>query len=204
MISRLFPNPAERNPEIGCTVLAEPFFWPESAWISNPPGWAGSIMRGRYYDTQLSDGAELWRSVQERLAGIRAGAATSVAEESEGRYGEPALVKPRLGQGAFRVLVTEAYKRRCAMTGENTLPVLEAAHILPFAEQGPHRISNGLLLRSDFHKLIDLGLVTVTADSKLEVSRRILDEWFNGKAYYRLRCDTLANTPDKPAFPQAR
>ena len=48
---------------------------------------------------------------------------------AEHRYGKPILVQPRLGQGAFRLLVTDAYQRRCAVTGERTLPVLDAAHI---------------------------------------------------------------------------
>jgi hypothetical protein len=40
-------------------------------------------------------------------------------EAEPGRtFGEPILVRPRLGQGAFRVLVTETYERRCAITGE--------------------------------------------------------------------------------------
>ena len=111
------------------------------------------------------------------------------------RYGAPALVKPRLGQGAFRVLVTDAYRRRCALTGESTLPVLEAAHILPFAESGPNDVANGLLLRSDFHKLFDLGMITVTPELRVEVSPRIREEWFNGKAYYRLHGQELANLP---------
>ena len=200
MLRRLSSTPTVRDPEIGCTVLAEPFFWPEPAWIPDPPGWAGSIMRGRYYDTEQPDGAELWSSVQERLAGTTDITAMSLAEESESRYGEPVLVKPRLGQGGFRILVTDAYRRRCAITGENTLPVLEAAHILPFSEQGPHRVSNGLLLRSDFHKLFDLGFVTITTDLKIEVSRRIREEWFNGKAYYRLHGESVANVPENVAL----
>ena len=44
-------------------------------------------------------------------------------------YGDPVLVRPRLGQGTFRVLVTDNYRRRCAVTGEKALPVLDAAHI---------------------------------------------------------------------------
>ena len=62
------------------------------------------------------------------------------------RYGEPVLIWPRLGQGAFRVSVTQVYDRRCAVTRERTLPILEAAHIRPFAEGGPHEVTNGLLL----------------------------------------------------------
>jgi putative restriction endonuclease len=105
---------------------------------------------------------------------------------------------PRLGQGGFRIVVTEAYGRRCAITGEKTLPVLEAAHILPFSENGPNEVSNGLLLRADFHKLFDTGLVTVTPDLHIQVSSRIKEDWFNGKAYYRLHGKPLATIPNDP------
>jgi putative restriction endonuclease len=70
------------------------------------------------------------------------------------------------------------------VTGEKTLPVLEAAHIKPYAVQGPHRVANGLLLRSDLHKLFDLGYVTVTPELRLEVSARLREEWHNGREYY--------------------
>ena len=61
-----------------------------------------------------------------------------------------------------------------------------------------HEISNGLLLRSDFHKLFDIGLVTVTPTYRIEVGSRIKEEWFNGKSYYRLHGKTLATLPDRP------
>ena len=48
------------------------------------------------------------------------------------------LPGPRLGQGGFRVLVTDTYRRRCAVTGERTLPVLQAAHIRPVTAGGLH------------------------------------------------------------------
>lgn len=201
MIRRLISDPSVRDPEIGCTVLSEPFFWPRELWISEPSGFAGSIVRGRYYDTNEPEEANLWNQVQKRLDSREvwrqrhlAAEPSPIAEPLE-RYGTPALVKPRLGQGAFRVVVTDAYRRRCALTGESTLPVLEAAHILPFAEGGPHDVSNGLFLRSDFHKLFDLGMVTVTPDFRVEVSPRIREDWFNGKAYYRLHGLPLTNLP---------
>jgi putative restriction endonuclease len=65
------------------------------------------------------------------------------------RFGEPRLVKPRLGQGAFRILVTDIYDRKCAITQERTLPALEAAHIRPYIDGGAHEARNGLLLRRD-------------------------------------------------------
>lgn len=199
LIRPLTPDPRARDPEIGCTVLAEPFFWPDEIWIKDPVGWSGNIVRGRNYDTSEQDGVTLWLEVQSRIALNEAKAVGGVSEVKSG-YGDAILVKPRLGQGAFRVLVTDAYRRQCAVTGERTLPVLEAAHILPFAKQGPHHVSNGLLLRSDFHKLFDLGYVTVNPDLRVEISPRIKEEWFNGKAYYRLDGQPLATVPTESEF----
>ena len=191
MLRRLVADPTQADPVIGCTVLSEPFFWPESQWIADPAGWSGSIVRGRYYDTGQADGDALWRLVDERVQFGHA------KEGAPSRYGEAVMTKPRLGQGGFRVVVTDAYRRRCAITGESTLPVLEAAHILPFAENGPHETSNGLLLRSDFHKLFDMGLVTITPSYQIEVSSRIKEEWFNGKTYYALHGQKLKSIPEQ-------
>lgn len=189
MIRKLTESPTNADPSLGCTVLSDVFFWAKEDWISEPAGWSGNIVRGRYFDSDENLGGQLWRQVQLRLL-------RDLVKEGNGdRYSEPCLVSPRLGQGAFRVLVTDAYGRRCAITGESTLPVLEAAHILPYAENGPHLVSNGLLLRSDFHKLFDLGLITITPDLKVEISSRIREEFFNGKAYYRLNGQRLANLP---------
>jgi putative restriction endonuclease len=66
---------------------------------------------------------------------------------------------------------------------------------LPFAENGPHDITNGLLLRADFHKLFDLGFITVTPKLNVEVSPKIREEWFNGKVYYRLHGQRVVNLP---------
>jgi putative restriction endonuclease len=197
IIRPLLPNPDARDPDIGCTVLTEPFFWTKERWIANPPGWSPNIVRGRTYDSASPDGERLWELVKERVSSLMATLVPTEAHEPAARYGEPILAKRRIGQGAFRVLVTDAYARRCAITGEKTLPVLEAAHIKPFARSGPNSISNGLLLRSDFHKLFDLGYVTVTPDFRIQVSPRIKSEWFNGEAYYRLQGKQLAAMPER-------
>lgn len=95
-------------------------------------------------------------------------------------------MRPRLGQGSFRILVTDAYDRRCAVTGERVLPVLQAAHIRPSAAGGEHRVDNGLLPRSDLHTLFDRGYLTVTPELRLEVSRRIREDFENGRHYCAL------------------
>src|SRR3546814_20543049 len=86
------------------------------------------------------------------------------------------------------------------MTGETTLPVLEAAHIQSYADEGTHQVSNGLLLRSDFPKLFDAGLVTVEPDYRIRISRRIRDPYVNGKAYYRLHGQQLAGLPAESRY----
>ena len=192
---------------IGCQVISSPVFLPKEDWLAEPPGWSSNIVRGKMYDTNEADGAEIWSSIGARLA-LRHSPLVGEAIDQEGvsiletastdRYGAEALIRPRLGQGAFRLLLTDVYKRRCAITGESTLPVLEAAHIVPYSERGGHELWNGLLLRADFHKLFDAGLVGVSPDLKVRVSPRIRDTWFNGKAYYRLDDQPLAVLPDDP------
>jgi putative restriction endonuclease len=182
----------EPDPTIGCSILAEPFFWPEEQWIPVPTNWAPNIVQGRGYDAADPIGRVLWQEVLARLA---ATAERQGVKEDGPRYGAEYLARARLGQGAFRVLVTEAYQKRCAITGERTLPVLEAAHIQPFASEGPNRVCNGLLLRSDLHILFDRGYVTVTPDLRVQISKRIREEFENGMDYYALQDKPLIVLP---------
>jgi putative restriction endonuclease len=101
-----------------------------------------------------------------------------------GGYALPGLQRHRLGQGAFRKLVLDAYGRRCAVSGEHAIPVLQASHIKPFADLPQHEITNGLALRSDIHILFDQGYVTVTPDYRFLVSLRLREDFHNGQVYY--------------------
>lgn len=195
------------NPTIGCIVLTNPIFFREEDWIETPSNWASSIVQGKSYSTDEPIGDAIWKRVEAHTARYMAEAQYplspfSTEEPAFPAYGNPILTKVRLGQGAFRVLVTDAYIRRCSITGEKTLPVLEAAHIRSYAEAGPHLISNGILLRSDMHKLFDNGYLTVTKDYKVEVSKRIKEEFQNGKEYYQYHGKDLLILPikdtDKP------
>jgi putative restriction endonuclease len=173
--------------EIGCRILTQPFFFDEADWIPVPASWSPNIVSFKTYTTGDSDGLALWEAVNERMSrSLPRG-----FEEEAARYGEPQLIRPRLGQGAFRVLVTDVYDRRCAVTRERTLPALEAAHIRPYGDGGAHEAQNGLLLRRDIHSLFDAGYVTVTPDLKFEVSRKIKEEYENGRHYYELHGQSI-------------
>lgn len=188
--------------EIGCTVLANVFYLDQGDWLPDPPEWSGPIVRGKSYKFASSAGAFIWEHVQQRSSSapileLDSEPSHQLRADLRAKYGEPILVKPRLGQSSFRLLVTEAYHRRCAITGENTLEVLEAAHIVPFSSEGSHEVNNGLLLRADFHRLYDVGLVSVTPEYRVKVSPVIREKWLNGRVYYRLDNQPLSITPDK-------
>jgi len=194
---------SEPDPEIGCVILTSPFFFAEKDWIPVPKDWSSNIVRGKVYNSEQEYGKSAWMYVQERLAAL---ANKEVIDsrpqrviETSARYGTPQLIQPRLGQGGFRVLVTEAYQRRCAISGEKTLPVLTAAHIKSYAQSGPHEVKNGMLLRSDLHLLFDRGLLTVTPDLQVEVSNRIRDLYGNGKQYYEMHGRELISRPLNPS-----
>lgn len=197
MIGPLRSRDDGSTPEIGCSILGSPFFWPRSAWIPVDDHFAKNIVVGKAFDW-AGEGSRLWQEIESRLAEFPVRAGLVAEPDQPATYGAPVQVRPRRGQGAFRALVTNAYHRRCAITGENTWPVLEAAHIKSFGREGLNNTFNGLLLRSDFHKLFDAGLVTVTPDYRVNVSKQIREHWFNGKVYYRLHGSELASLPADP------
>lgn len=196
-------NSLRENPFIGCIVLTNPVFFDKHDWIAVPDDWGRSIVQGKSYSTEETIGKLLWEKVEMTLQRYKlykqndGEKSQLILEEPEAQYGKSVLTKVRLGQGAFRVMVTDAYARKCAITGEKTLPVLEAAHIKPYAVSGPHFISNGLLLRSDIHKLFDNGYITITNDLKVEVSKRIKEEYENGREYYQYHGKSLVILPQR-------
>ncbi len=209
MIMPLRQDQSDINPQIGCIVLTNPIFFFKEDWIPAPEDWGKSIVQGKSYSTDSTIGKELWIKTERLLQKYlyktdEEEKSQLILEDTESpMYGKTVLTKVRLGQGAFRILVTDAYNRKCAISGEKTLPVLEAAHIKPYAASGAHFISNALLLRSDLHKLFDTGYLTITPDFKIEISKRIKEEFQNGKDYYKFHGENLYNLPnrlqDRPA-----
>lgn len=190
--------------KIGCIMVSEPVFFSEEAWIDQPRDWPSNVVSRKGYDLTSGEGRRVWEECLERVALIGPTITSMMASEPPPpRYGEPQLVRPRLGQGTFRLAVTGAYDGRCAVSHERSLPVLEAAHIRPFSDEGPQEVSNGLLLRADIHKLFDAGYVTVTPEHRFVVSRRLEEQWENGKIYYAMEDRSILlpqNKEDRPSL----
>jgi putative restriction endonuclease len=177
-VRRAGEPPAGPMHEIGCLMISSPVFFEVDHAVAEPEGWAKNIVSGKTYSLEHGEGRRIWQECVERVRPLPA------AAEDAPRYGEGYVVRPRLGQGTFRAAVTMAYGRACAVTGEHSLPVVEAAHIKPYAEGGEHSVGNGLALRSDIHRLFDTGYVTVTPDHRFLVSKRLREDFDNGHTYY--------------------
>jgi putative restriction endonuclease len=187
---------------VGCTLLTQAVFLPDELHISSPEDWSANIVSGKGVDLTEGEGLRIWTQAQAAARMLGQGVSTSVSVQdgdSGPRYGKPQWVAPRLGQGTFRVAVMEAYDRACAVTTEHSLPVLEAAHIRPYAAGGPHETSNGLFLRRDLHALFDLGYLTVSDDRRLTLSPRLRADYGNGKAYEAMH-GTRLHLPNRAAW----
>ncbi|MFG0317032.1 MAG: HNH endonuclease [Planctomycetota bacterium JB042] len=171
----------EKVPNVGCIVLAQPVFFPEDAWVRQPHDWKKNVVTGATYDLTRGEGLRILTECRERASAL---AGPSVVREASEAYGRGILVHPRLGQGTFRLAVQDAYDASCAVTGEHSLPALEAAHIRPYSLERRHDVRTGLLLRGDLHRLFDRGYVTVTPDGEFLVSGLLREDFKNGHTYY--------------------
>jgi len=190
--------------EIGCILLAQPVFFDKQNWIKGPKDWPPANLRNKKYNLSEGEGLRIWNECLERISPKiqeKSLISESIVSENSPKYVAPQLFKPRLGQGIFRVTVIEAYSRACAITHEHSLPALEASHIKPFSKNGPHDISNGILMRADLHRLFDQGYITITPEYKLEVSQHLKSDYENGRTYYPLHGEQISlpvSNNDKP------
>jgi putative restriction endonuclease len=150
---------------IGCILANQPVFFEDGDWVRMPNDFAASVVQGKGYDLTHGEGERIWMECLARAADRPHTMARWVAPAEErgvsliadapiaGGYGAPAIVRPRLGQRSFRVAVLDSYGRRCAITNEKTLPVLEAAHIREYRDVQAHALDNGILFRADVHNV---------------------------------------------------
>lgn len=171
---------------IRCLFLDKPVFLDEKNWF-DVPGWKPGMNSIRKYDANH----EYRKKLQQKLVVFPD---TELAKKEIVVLGKKTQ---RDGQHAFRKEILKNYESKCAITREKTKPVLEAAHIEPYAKSHNHLPSNGLLLKSDIHKLFDEGLVSITPeDLKFHVSSLLEKKYKNGKYYYQFEGHEI-NVPER-------
>ncbi|MDK4717764.1 HNH endonuclease [Rhizobium sp. CNPSo 3968] len=80
----------------------------------------------------------------------------------------------------FRRLVLQAYDKRCAITGLKLIngggrAEVDAAHIRPVEANGPDVLSNGIALSGTAHWMFDRGLISLSDDLDILISRQAND-----------------------------
>jgi hypothetical protein len=118
----------------------------------------------------------------------------STAEDDRKRVQE--TVVQREGQPGFRDKLMAVYGRRCAVTGTRLDPVLEASHIYPYTGPDSNEVTNGLLLRSDVHKLFDGGYLCVDEDFRVRVDPSLRRTDY--KSYHGQRLHLHPRAADRP------
>jgi putative restriction endonuclease len=186
------------DPPIGCIFVRDVVFFPADGVAEPPPDFAANIVQGKSYDLAVQPARDYFEELLRRLLGSQLDSGLSTWQRPGPVYGDPRLVAPRLGQRAFQAVVLDAYSRKCAITGDKIVPVLQAAHIRPLPAGGEHRLDNGLLLRSDVHTLYDRGYLGVDPNHRLLVSPRLRDEFGNGEEFYS-RAGQPIVVPDRRA-----
>lgn len=79
------------------------------------------------------------------------------------------LVRDR--QPRFRRAVLDAYDGKCCLSGCAVESCIETAHIDRFASSGNNKVTNGIALRADLHRLFDAKLLTFSSSNGALIAR---------------------------------
>lgn len=165
-VERARGSRATADPEVGCMALQSFFLFDPADRVEPPDDFHLNVSRGKFYEAEVGPGERLWRAVRERLEADL----PRSERRQEDLFADPVLLPRRVGVGGFRTLVLDAYQRRCAITGLGFAPALAVAAIRPLEKGGLPRVDNGVLLRADLARLLELGHLTVDEDGCVRMS----------------------------------
>lgn len=96
--------------------------------------------------------------------------------DDQRRYAER-MTRQRMHQPEFRSRVLTAYQRQCAVCRLQKVPLLDAAHITPDAdEHGLPMVTNGLALCKIHHAAYDENILGLSPDYVIRINPRVLIE----------------------------
>jgi putative restriction endonuclease len=86
------------------------------------------------------------------------------------------ITEQRIKQNFFRRAVLASYRGRCCMSGLSEQRLLIASHIVPWSKDKTNRLnpSNGLCLSAIHDRAFDQGLITLTDDWRVLLSKELL------------------------------
>ena len=173
-------NNMDRNADIGCIVLRDPFFFDEDKWIEFPADWEKSIVSGKKYDISEGVGYELYQQVSAMLndnvdeiiiSDIKADAdkLQILGKERE------IFIKARVNQSVFRERLLHKYDC-CCMCKVSNPKFLIASHIKPWADsENDEKLDadNGFLLCPNHDVLFDSGYISFDENGAIMISKEL-------------------------------
>ena len=144
-------------------------------------GWDAKALKARIvFDAQDQQELVAPQDVQERRYALR-------------------TVKQRLHQASFREAVISAYRGRCSLSGLPEKRLLDAAHIIPDANEqlGQPVVPNGLPLSKIHQAAFDAYLIGIDPDYRVHVSDRLLEQ-HDGKMPVALNMSVSSCSPLVP------
>jgi len=114
----------------------------------------------------------------EPVNGFEEGQAPFVFEQERDRVQQ--LTSRVVRDRVFRKVVLRAYDERCAITGLKLIngggrAEVDAAHIRPVQANGPDVVNNGLALSGTAHWMFDRGLISLSDEMEILISRQVND-----------------------------
>ena len=132
----------------------------------------------RIIERGLDDQEPLLPRADMRQPGLEDEQSSYVFEQQRDRV--ETLTSRLMRDRAFRKIVLRAYSERCAITGLSLIngggrAEVEAAHIRPVEANGPDIVNNGLALSGTAHWMFDRGLISLSDDLEILISRQVND-----------------------------
>jgi putative restriction endonuclease len=131
----------------------------------------------------------LWQARVEQRTPDRSGSGGAAAE---GRRTETTAERSvRLGQDYFRRVVLANFGGRCAITGIAHSALLNASHIVAWADHEEHRLdpANGIALNRLHDAAFDQHLITFDERHRLVVGRRVRDAFGRDESERFFACE---------------
>lgn len=195
--SVLARHPARRSTffPLGCHDIVEPVSFEKHK--GRLPEEAIRRLAGGPIDEDSPDGLLLLAFIEEAQSPARSaaeGSASSPLERAKRRQVSP-------GRAGFQIALHNAYDRTCAITGVTVLPTLEAAHFIADRYGGPMDVRNGILLRRDFHPLLEQGYMGVSNDYTVLFSKWLPRAYPHCEGYLRFNRKRLLLPKNRNLWP---
>ena len=134
----------------------------------------------RIVELGLEEGAQLMPRVDEFPTGSGFGEEQAAFQFVQQRDRVDFSVSRIVRDRVFRKIILRAYDQRCAITGLSFIngggrAEVAAAHIRPVEANGPDIVNNGLALSGTAHWMFDRGLISLSDDLQILISRQAND-----------------------------